>query len=68
MIVGNILADFLQYYRENKGVELFSFVFMLNQIHLIIMFEDTIGFVKIFKTAISFFKSLLNCLYINTCG
>lgn len=45
----NILADSLQYCRQNKNLSLFGFVFMLNHIHLIISSPDVSGFVRDFK-------------------
>lgn len=44
-----ILADSLRYCKENKGIKLFGFVFMLNHIHLVVMSEDVIGFLRDFK-------------------
>ena len=45
-----ILADSLNYCRKNKDLQLFGFVFMLNHIHLIVMSENVIDFLRSFKT------------------
>ncbi len=45
-----IIADSLEFCRKNKNLKIFSFVFMLNHIHLIVMSDDMISFVKSFKT------------------
>jgi putative transposase len=45
----NILANSLKYCQEKKGLKLFSFVFMINHIHLIIFSKDIIGFLRDFK-------------------
>ena len=45
----NILARSLEYCRKNKELKLYSFVFMLNHIHLIISSPDVSGFVRDFK-------------------
>ncbi|MDZ7611338.1 MAG: transposase [Candidatus Moranbacteria bacterium] len=45
-----IIAESLQYCQKNKGIKLFGFVFMLNHLHLIIMSEDIIQFLRSFKT------------------
>jgi putative transposase len=44
-----ILADSLQYCKDNKGLKLFGFVFMLNHIHLVAMSKDMPGFLRDFK-------------------
>lgn len=45
----NILAESLKYCQENKNLKIFSFVFMLNHIHLIIHSPDVSGFIRDFK-------------------
>ena len=45
----DILADSLQYCQKHKGLNLYSYVFMLNHIHLIASSPDMIGFVRDFK-------------------
>jgi REP element-mobilizing transposase RayT len=45
----NILADSLKYCQKNKDLKIFSFVFMLNHVHLIISSPDTAGFIRDFK-------------------
>lgn len=45
----NILADSLEFCRKNKGLKIFSFVFMINHIHLIVSSVDVSGFVRDFK-------------------
>jgi putative transposase len=44
-----IIADSLEYCQRKKGLKLFGFVFMLNHIHLVIMSDDALGFVRDFK-------------------
>src|SRR5665648_188982 len=45
----NILADSLRYLKENKNLKIYSFVFMINHLHLIISSEDVSGFLRDFK-------------------
>jgi putative transposase len=45
----SVLARSLQYCRENKGLRIYGFVFMLNHIHLLVFSEDVSGFVRDFK-------------------
>ena len=45
----NILADSLRYLQDNKGLEIHSYVFMLNHIHLIIQAPDIVGLMRDFK-------------------
>jgi len=45
----DILADSLQYCQKHKGLSLYSYVFMLNHIHVIASSPDMIGFVRDFK-------------------
>jgi putative transposase len=45
----NILAESLKYCQENKNLKIFSFVFMLNHIHLIISSPDISGLIRDFK-------------------
>jgi putative transposase len=56
----NILADSLKYLKENKGLKLYSFVFMLNHLHLVIFSEDVAGFLRDFKgfTSKEIFKNI----------
>ena len=44
-----ILADALAHARENKGVEVCAYVFMLNHIHMIVSASDAAAFVHGFK-------------------
>lgn len=44
-----ILADSIRYCQDNKGLELNSYVFMLNHIHLIATSPDMAGFLRDFK-------------------
>jgi putative transposase len=44
-----ILADSIKYFQENKGLEVFAYVFMLNHLHMIVRSPDLIGFVRDFK-------------------
>ena len=44
-----ILSDSLKYFQENKGLKIYSFVFMLNHIHLIVQSDNVIDFVRDFK-------------------
>lgn len=45
----NILADSLKYCQLNKNLKIYSFVFMLNHIHLIVSSSDVAGFIRDFK-------------------
>jgi REP element-mobilizing transposase RayT len=45
----DILAKSLEYCRKSKGIKLYSFVFMINHIHLIIESDDLAGFLRDFK-------------------
>lgn len=45
----NILANCLTYCANNKDLTLYSFVFMLNHVHLICSSPDMAGFVRDFK-------------------
>ena len=45
----DILANSLPYCQKHKGLNLYSYVFMLNHIHLIASSPDMIGFVRDFK-------------------
>ena len=44
-----ILADSLIYCQENKGLEIYSYVFMLNHLHFIVRSPDVSGFMRDFK-------------------
>ncbi len=44
-----ILANSLKYFRQNKELKIYSFVFMLNHLHLIIHSKDVAGFIRDFK-------------------
>jgi REP element-mobilizing transposase RayT len=44
-----ILADSIKYFQENKGLEVFAYVFMLNHLHMIVRSPDLIGFLRDFK-------------------
>jgi len=46
----NILADSLKYCQKNKGLKIFTYVFMMNHIHMIIQSDDVAGFLCSFKT------------------
>jgi putative transposase len=45
----DILAKSLKYFIDNKDLKVYSFVFMLNHIHLIISSPDVSGFIRDFK-------------------
>ena len=45
-----ILSDSLIYYIRNKNIQLHSYVFMLNHIHLLVSSEDILGFIKNYKS------------------
>ncbi|MEE9613826.1 MAG: transposase [Thermodesulfobacteriota bacterium] len=45
----DMLGDALRYCKENKGLKLYAYVFMLNHVHLVVSSRDTIGFVRDFK-------------------
>lgn len=44
-----IIADSIKYCQENKGLEVYAYVFMLNHLHLIIRSPDVSGFLRDFK-------------------
>jgi len=44
-----IIADSLKFCQENKGLEIYAYVFMLNHLHLIIRLPDSAGFLRDFK-------------------
>lgn len=56
----NILANSLFYLKDNKGLKLFGFVFMINHIHLLIYSPDVISFLRDFKgfTSKEIFKNI----------
>ena len=45
----DIVANSLQYCKEQKQLKLYSFVFMLNHLHLLFSSPDAAGFVRDFK-------------------
>lgn len=45
----DILANSLAWFQKNKKIRLFSFVFMINHLHLIVKSENSIGFIRDFK-------------------
>jgi len=45
----DILANSLRYFKENRELKLYGFVFMINHIHLLCFSNDMIGFVRDFK-------------------
>lgn len=44
-----ILADSLHYCQQHKGLMIYSYVFMLNHIHMILQSPDVAGFLRDFK-------------------
>jgi len=44
-----ILAETLAFYREQRGLKILGFVFMLNHVHLITVASDTAAFIRDFK-------------------
>lgn len=44
-----ILADSIKHCQENKGLEVYAYVFMLNHLHMIIKSPDVSGFLRDFK-------------------
>ena len=44
-----ILADSLQFLQQNRGLEIFGFVFMLNHLHLVIRAPNTAACIRDFK-------------------
>lgn len=44
-----ILADSIKYCQEHKNLEVYSYVFMLNHIHMIVKSPDVSGFLRDFK-------------------
>lgn len=45
----NILADSLRWFKENKNLKIYAFVFMINHIHLLTRSENSIEFIRDFK-------------------
>jgi len=43
------LADSLVYCQKSKGLEIYSYVFMMNHLHLIVRSPDVCGFIRDFK-------------------
>lgn len=54
----DILLESLKYCQDNKELDIFNYVFMLNHIHLIARSNDIPGFIRDFKTFTS--KQLKN--------
>ena len=44
-----IIADSLKFCQRNKELEIYSYVFMLNHLHLIVKSPDVVGFLRDFK-------------------
>ena len=44
-----IVAGSLKFFQKNRGLEIFSYVFMLNHLHLIVRSPDMVGFLRDFK-------------------
>jgi REP element-mobilizing transposase RayT len=44
-----IIANSIKFFQQNKGLEVFAYVFMLNHLHLIVKSPDIIGFMRDFK-------------------
>ena len=44
-----ILLNSLKHCKENKGLKIYAYVFMLNHLHLIIQNDDLAGFIRDFK-------------------
>jgi putative transposase len=44
-----IIADSIKFCQENKGLEVYAYVFMLNHLHLIIKSPDATSFLRDFK-------------------
>ncbi len=45
-----ILSESIEYCQKNKGLKIYSYVFMLNHIHMIIRAPDVSGFIRDFKS------------------
>lgn len=45
-----VLLKALQYYQKNNDLKIYAWVFMLNHIHLIFQIEDSINFLRSFKS------------------
>jgi putative transposase len=45
----NILSNSLKYCQKHKGLKIYTYVFMLNHIHMIIQSDDVAGFLRDFK-------------------
>ncbi len=45
-----ILSESIKYCQKNKGLKIYSYVFMLNHIHMIIRAPDVSGFIRDFKS------------------
>ncbi len=44
-----ILADSIKYCQQHKNLEIYSYVFMLNHLHMIVKSPDVAGFIRDFK-------------------
>ena len=44
-----IISDSLKFCQKHKGLKIYSYVFMLNHLHLIIKSPDVLGFIRDFK-------------------
>lgn len=44
-----IIANSLSWFQRNRKLKIFSFVFMINHIHLLVRSDDAIGFIRDFK-------------------
>jgi len=58
-----ILLDSVVYCQKEKGLKVYSLVFMLNHIHLIIQSQDVAGFIRDFKKYTS--KRIKNNLFLH---
>lgn len=45
----DILANSLKFFQEKKNLKIFSYVFMINHIHLLVFSNDVSGFARDFK-------------------
>jgi len=57
----NILLESLKFCQQKKGLKIYSWVFMINHLHLLVFSEDVIGFARDFKrfTSGEFRKNIL---------
>jgi REP element-mobilizing transposase RayT len=56
----DILANSIKYFQQEKELKVYSYVFMINHIHLLIHSPNTLGFIRDFKKYTSFeiFKNI----------